>query len=181
MELNNKTLEQIAFNTRAKIEEHMLIVMDKSTREENLSEPLQTNNKQFTIAITFLTGYNGIFNITDKGNKLYYITPEKMIVDIVIPKGVYELEAIYLEIKRLMVLNGDSDDEIFPFTIKPNFSTQGSIIEIEDGWEIDFTYAGTIGDILGFDASIVSGKYNLSDHPVDIISFDNIFVECDIA
>ena len=38
-----------------------------------------------------------------------------------------------------MVLNGDSDGEIFPFTIKPNFTTQGSIIEIEDGWEVDFT------------------------------------------
>ena len=181
MELSNKTLDQIAFNTRAKIEEHMLIVMDKSIHELTLDEQLQTNNKQFKIAITFLTGYNGIFNITDANNKFYYVTPEKMIVDIVIPNGAYELEAIDLEIKRLMVLNGDSDGETFPFTIKPYFTTQGSIIEIEDGWEIDFTYAGTIRNILGFDARVVNGNYNLSDHPVDIISFDNIFVECDIA
>ena len=27
----------------------------------------------------------------------------------------------------------------------------------------------------------VSENYNLSDHPVDIMSFDKIFVECDIA
>ena len=99
-----------------------------------------------------------------------------MINDIVFPKGAYELEAIDLEIKRLMVLNGDSDDETFPFSIKPNFTTQGSIIEVEDGWEVDFTHGGTIRNILGFDARIVSQKYNLSDHPVDIISFDNIFV-----
>ena len=46
----------------------MLIVMNDSIHEENLSQPLQTNNKQFTIAITFLTGYNGIFNITGKNN-----------------------------------------------------------------------------------------------------------------
>ena len=77
MELSNKTLDQIAFNTRAKIEEHMLNVMDESTYEFILNEPLQTNNKQFKIAITFLTGYNGIFNITDANNKFYYITPEK--------------------------------------------------------------------------------------------------------
>ena len=31
MELPSKLLEQIAINTRPKIEEHMLIVMDKST------------------------------------------------------------------------------------------------------------------------------------------------------
>ena len=47
MELLSKLLEQIAFNTRAKIEEHMLINMDKSTHEKHLSQPLQTNNKQF--------------------------------------------------------------------------------------------------------------------------------------
>ena len=55
MELPSKILEQIAFNTRSKIEEHMLIVTDKSTPEKHLSQPLQTNNKQFKIAVTFLT------------------------------------------------------------------------------------------------------------------------------
>ena len=59
MELSSKILETIAFNTRAKIEAHMLIVMDKSTHEEHLAQSLQTNNKQFQIAVTFLTGYNG--------------------------------------------------------------------------------------------------------------------------
>ena len=41
-ELPSKLLEQIAFNTRPKIEERMLIVMDKSTHEEHLSQPFQT-------------------------------------------------------------------------------------------------------------------------------------------
>ena len=45
MELLSKLLEQIAFNTRPKIEEHMLIVMENSTHEEHLFQPLQTNNK----------------------------------------------------------------------------------------------------------------------------------------
>ena len=35
-------LEQIAFITRSRIDEHMLIVMDKSTHEKHLSQPLQT-------------------------------------------------------------------------------------------------------------------------------------------
>ena len=68
MELPSKLLEQIAFNTRTKIEEHMLIVMDKRIHEENLHQPLQTNNKQYKIAVTFLTGYNGIFEITNSKN-----------------------------------------------------------------------------------------------------------------
>ena len=65
MELPSKLLEQIAFNTRPKIEEHMLIIMDKSTHEEHLSQALQTNNKQFKIAVTFLSAYNGIFSVTN--------------------------------------------------------------------------------------------------------------------
>ena len=70
MELPSKLLEQIAFNTRPKIE-HMLFVMDKSTHEEHLSQPLQTNDKQFKIAITFLSGYNGIFSVTNSKKVLF--------------------------------------------------------------------------------------------------------------
>ena len=30
-------------------------------------------NKQFKIAVTFLTGYHGIFNITDKNHKHFFL------------------------------------------------------------------------------------------------------------
>ena len=71
MELPSKLLVQTAFNTRPKIEEHMLIVMEKSPLEEHFSQPLQTNNKQFKIAVTFLTGYNGIFNVTNSNKNFF--------------------------------------------------------------------------------------------------------------
>ena len=180
MELSSKTLEQIAFNTRPKIEEHMLIVMNESVHEENLSQPLQTNNNQFKIAITFLTGYNGIFNISDKNNQFFQYAEN--FDGISISPGAYEIESFDLEIKRLIINRYTGmDDESYPFSIKPNFSTLGSIIEIRDGWQIDFTQDNTIRDVLGFKSKIVSEEYNLSDNPVDIISFDNIFIECDIA
>ena len=88
MELPSKILEQTAFNTGSRIEEHILIVMDKSTHEEHLSESLQTNNKQFKIAVTFLTGYNGIFNVTNSNNKSYFkktITKEEDFIQTTIP------------------------------------------------------------------------------------------------
>ena len=52
MELPSKILEQIAFSTRPNIEEHMLVIMDKFSLEEHLFQPLQTNKKQFKLAIT---------------------------------------------------------------------------------------------------------------------------------
>ena len=129
MELPSKLLEQIAFNTTPKIEEHMLILMNKSTHEEHLYHPLQTSNKQFKIAVTFLTGYNGIFNITSKNNKFYFINPAKEIVLIAIPYGAYELERLDLEIKRIIIEEGHITKDFYPFSIKPIFSTLGSIIE----------------------------------------------------
>ena len=39
---------------------------------------------------------------------------------------------------------------IIPFLIRPNYSNNHSIIEIADGWEIDFTQNKTIRDVLGF-------------------------------
>ena len=80
MELTSKLLEQIAFNTRPKIEEHMLIIMDKSSHEEHLFQPLQTNNKQFKIAITFLSAYNGIFNVTNSNNQFYSSNQFQMMI-----------------------------------------------------------------------------------------------------
>ena len=73
MELPSKLLEQLAFNTRPKIEEQLLIAMDMSTHEEHLSQPLQTNQKQIKIAVTILTGCNGILNVKDKNIKFYFL------------------------------------------------------------------------------------------------------------
>ena len=109
MELPSKLLEQIAYNIRLKIEEHMLIVMDKSTHTEHLYEPLQTNKKQFKIAVIFLSVYNGILNITSKNNEFYF---SKSIIDdnhfnhIINPNGVYEIESLDKEIRRIIISQG---------------------------------------------------------------------------
>ena len=184
MELPSKLLEQIALNTRPKIEEHMLIVMDKSNHEEHIFQPLQTNIKQFKIAITFLTGYNGIFNVTNSNNKFYFlksITDDDHII-ITIPPGAYEIESLNNEIKRIIIDREHYTETNYPFNIKPNFSTLGSIIEISaQGPVITFLPDDSIGGLLGFNKITIFQEYNLSDNPVDILSFDNVFIETDIA
>ena len=185
MELPNKLFEQIAYNTRPKIEEHMLVVMDKSSHEEHLFQPLRTNNKQFKIAVTFLTGYNGIFNVTNSNNNFYFIksiTDKDGYIQITIPPGAYELENLINEIEWI-IINGEHYTETnYPFTIKPNFSTLGSIIEIStQGPVITFVPDDSIRDLLGLNTTTIYEEYNLSPNPVDILSFDNIFTETDIA
>ena len=184
MELPNKLLEQIAFNTRPKIEEHMLIVMDKSTHEEHLSQPLQTNNKQFKIAVTFLTGYNGIFKVTNENNKFYFkkTISDDGFIKITIPPGAYEIESLNNEIKRISIDEEPYTESNYPFTIKPNFSTLGSIIKISpQGPIMSFMFDDSMKDSLGFNARTLYEEYTASDYPVDISSFDNIFLECNIT
>ena len=185
MELPSKLLEQIAFNTRPKIEEHMLIIMDKITHEEHLFQPLQTNNKQFKIAITFLSAYNGIFNVTNSNNKFYFtksITDDNHYVMITIAPGAYEIESLDDEIRRIIINDEHFTEDTYPFVIKPNFSTLGSIVEISNEESaISFKASDSVGSLLGFNKRTIYEEYNLSDNPVDILSFDNIFIETDIA
>ena len=185
MGLPSKLLEQIAFNTRPKIEEHMLIVMDKSIHEEHLIQSLQTNNKQFKIAISFLTAYNGKFNLTNENNNFYLkktITNEDGFIKKTLPTGAYEIESLNNEIKRISFDEEHYTEANYPFTIKPKFSTLGSIIETSpQAPKISFMFDDSMRDLLGFKPKIIHEEYNLSDYPVDIISFDNNFLECEIA
>ena len=185
MELPSKLLEQIAFNTRPKIDEHILIIMDKYTHEEHLSQPLQTNNKQFKKAVTFLTGYNGTFNVTNSNNKFYFKKSMSLVhevEEITIPQGAYEIESLNKEFQRINIDEGHFTEGNYPFTIKPNFSTLGSIIEISpQGSSISFLPDDSIGNPLGFRESLIYEEYNLSPNPVDILSFDNIFFEYNIS
>ena len=86
------------------------------------------------------------------------------------------------EIKRIIIDEGHYTEVNYPFTIKPKFSTLGSIIEISpQGPIISFMFDDSIKELLGFDATTLYEEYTRSNKPVDILSFDNIFVECDIA
>ena len=184
-ELPSKFLEQITFNTRPKTEEYMLIVMDKSIHEEQLFQPLQTNNKQFKIAVTFLSAYNGIFNVTNSNKKFYFtksITDDDHYIVITIPPNSYEIESLNDEIKRIIIDDEHLTSENYPFKIKPNFSTLGSFIEISNQeTAISLRPDDSRGSLLGFNKRTIYEEYNLLDNLVDILSFDNIFIECDIA
>ena len=66
----------------------------------------------------------------------------------------------------------------YPFTIKPNFWTLGSIMEISShitGSQIAFSPNDGIRDLLGFKPKVVNEEYKVSDNPIDILSNDNIF------
>ena len=87
-----------------------------------------------------------------------------------------------IEIKRIIFDEENYTESNYPFTIKPNFSTLGSIIERSiQGPVITFVPDDSIRDLLGFNKTTINEEFNLSPNPVDILSFDDIFLESNIA
>ena len=95
--------------------------------------------------------------MTSKINKICFaksITDEDGFIQITIPRGAYDLESLNDEIKRINFDEGHFTGVDYPFTIKPNFSTPGSIIEISRQEPlIDFLPDDTIRIFLGFNAT----------------------------
>ena len=86
------------------------------------------------------------------------------------------------EIKRILIDGEHYTEANYPFKIRPNFSTLGSIIEISSqGPIIRFMSNDSIRDLLGFNTRTLFEKYTLSNNPLDILSFDRLFLECNIA
>ena len=138
----------------------MLIVMEKSTHEKHLFQPLQTNNKQYTIAVTFLTGYNEIFRVTQKNILFYFTTAidDEYFCFYSILSGAYERESLNIEITRVNDEDAFFTITNYPYPIKPNFSTLGSFIESSSnitGSQIAFTPDDRVRNLLGFEAVIV--------------------------
>ena len=109
--------------------------MDKSSHEEYLNQPLQTKNKHFKIATTFLKCHNGIFIGTNSNNLFHFaksISDEDGFVQISISPGAYEIENLNNEITRTIFEKVRFAEANYSFKIKPNFSTLGSPIEISE-------------------------------------------------
>ena len=76
--------------------------------------------KQFKVAVTFLTAYNGIFNVTNKNKKFYFaksITDEDAFIHITIPPGAYEFESLNNETRRIIIEERHFTEVDYPFTI----------------------------------------------------------------
>ena len=145
--------------------------MDRSTHEEHLSQPLQTNNKRFKVAVN-LTGYNGIFSVINSNNKFYFarsITYEDGFIQITVPPSDYEIEALNKEIKGSITEKGCFTQTDYPFTIKPNISTLGSIIKISyQGKLIRFLPYDRLPDLLGSNATKLHEEYSRSRNAIDV-------------
>ena len=158
--------------------------MEESVHEEHLSQP-QTNIEQFKIAVTLLTGYIGFFTVSNKNNNFCFAksnTDKDGFIQITIPPGAYEIKNLNNKIKRNIFDEEYFTETNYPFTIKPKFLTPGSIMEISrEEPLIFFLPVDSIRNFLGFFATTIYVEYKPSPNLVNILSFDNFSLGCDIA
>ena len=67
------------------------------------------------MAVTFLTGYNGVFKVTNSDNKFYFkktITDGDYFIQITMSPGVYEVESLNNEFKRIIIDKNISPNQI---------------------------------------------------------------------
>jgi len=121
--------------------------------------------------------YNNIQNITAKNNVFKYSVDNGATwTTITLIPGSYEIDTINFDINRLMTNNGDSR-----ITISANTITLGSIVHIKPAsTKVDFTVSNSLASLLGFGSVVLSTGYNVSPNPVNIITINQILVNCDI-
>ena len=96
--------------------------------------------------------------MTNKNNKFYFLKSisDGSHIKTSIPPGTYEIENLDREIKRIFIDEGLYTESNYPFKIKPNFSTLGSIIEIStEGPVVTFVPDDSIRDLLGFNKTTI--------------------------
>ena len=102
-------------------------------------------------------------------------------IQITDPSGAHEKESLNEELRKIFIDKGFYGENDYPFTIKPNFSTLGSITQTQPPGSIfGFVFDVTIVNLLGFHETILYEDYIISPNPVDILSFDNLFIHTDI-
>ena len=139
-------------------------------------------SSRYEIALANLETYFSFPNVRDSNNHIKVsIDNGSSWIDIHIPVGCYEINAINTEIQRFIAeKSGDGKKKYL--TILPNPNTLRCILEILDKkCQVDFNVGDdSLCTVLGFDRVIYKSGRHESEHLVNIMSVNSILVHCDI-
>jgi len=169
-------LKDIANNTNRHHDFSILLTSNYNSFTTNIYPPIQLDDS-WQIGLMNFSVYNNIQNTTAVNNVFKYsIDGGTTWKTITRSPGSYEIDSINSEINRLMTVNGDTGT-----TISANPITLGSVVNITPALTgVDFTISNSLASLLGFGSVEMGTGYNISPNPVDIITINQILVNCDI-
>ena len=139
-----------------------------------------SENKRYEIALMNITSYNSIPNV-DATNNLFRYSHDSGTTwtDIILPTGSYELSNINDYIITKMKANNhyDTTNSKEYISIKPNINTLRCLLTLATNYQVDFTPATSLANMLGFNHQIYTASTE-SPKKVDIMSTSSILVHC---
>jgi len=128
------------------------------------------------IALESMDIWYSWYNISaDYNNQTFRYYNGAAWANITITPGVYSLEAINTFVQAAILANGDTPANL---VLSPNYNTGKTALTLAGGYQVDFT-VGTINELLGFAAAIVTTSQE-GTNIVDITNgVDRVYVHCD--
>lgn len=141
--------------------------------QQRFTEPLRLDPQyEWEVGLKFLSFYNSIQNITTDNN-LFAYEISGTAKSVSIEPGAYEISQISDALNLLLIAAGDSAEDDPLVVIEPAITNFKSAIKVRSAdasaLTIDFTAAGTLRDILGFNSQLLNGSTRYeSDNAADI-------------
>ena len=155
-----------------------IIQSGKNSRIETNFVPSLELEGSYEIALQSIETYYSFPNIDEKNNKIEIsLDNGTSWNDLTFAVGCYEHKDINEELQRMMVLLGGKKDDI---VLKPNKNTFQTIMTISGVVQVNFKVDNSIRTVLGFDEKVYKSGRHLSEHTVNIMRVNSIFVHTDV-
>ena len=156
---------------------HYIIQSGKNFKVSTDFAPSLELDGPYEIALQSLESYYSFPNIDEKNNKIRVSLNGALWHDLTFAVGCYEHEDINDELQRQVEVIGGKKTDII---LKPNKNTFQTIMTISGAVKVDFTIPNSIRTVLGFDAKIYPKGRHLSEHTVNIMRVNSIFVHTNV-
>ena len=155
-----------------------VIQSGKNSKVETTFVPSLELEGPYEIALHSLETYYSFPNVDKKNNKIRVsLDNGTSWSDLTFAVGCYEHKDINAELQRqLLVIGGKKEDII----LKPNKNTFQTVMTINGTVQVDFRSENSIRTVLGFNSKIYTSGRHLSEHTVDIMRVNSIFVHTDV-
>lgn len=177
--------KDIVHNSRPKENLEIILSSNETDFATNFNPPIYLErDRSYSVALVNLESYNSVPNIEEGVNNEFRYSPDNGLnfSTITFDTGAYELKHLNNLLFEKMKVNGhyDSVNDVSYINLTGDTNTLKAIMEIENGYVVDFRPNNSLREMLGFESQLYSDEFNQSTNPVDIMRVNTWLIKADI-